>query len=264
MKRAIISEELRKILRRAGASVLLLTYVSVALVTYLAAPKAALGQGKESSKSPPTKSAPDPCGLLSSTEIERVQGETLVEKKYFQQAGQSFLLRECFYRTATFTKSVSVALAVPNAAGDGEGPREYWKKHFRDVGTSPDGQLPGVRRPHTKEELAEQEIKPVAVSGLGEQAYWIADPHVGTLYVLQENYFLRISLGGKDGNDVRSNKAKDLARAALRRLKPARAAGLLRNQLPGSEIPFAISESSAASRAGKSESAQTDTILGEM
>jgi len=226
--RAMTLREFRKTLWRTAPSACLLRCLLLSFAAFTTAPAAAPGQTKESPKSAATKPAPDPCGLLSSSEIKTVQGETVVEKKYSEQGTGSFLLRACFYLTPTFTKSVSLALAVPNpASAAGDGPRDYWLKQFHDADTSPDGRLTHERRPQTKEEQAEQKTKPVEVSGLGEQAYWIPDPHVGTLYVLEENYFLRISLGGKDSNDVRSKKANDLARAALRRLKPARAAATL-------------------------------------
>jgi len=180
---------------------------------------------EEPSKSSITNLALDPCALLSSSEVERVQGQSVVDKKYSQQSGASFSLRTCLYRTSAFTESISVALAVPNPGQGHEGPREFWMKHFREVSASPNGKLTDNRAPDTKkEEESEAGTKPVEVPGLGDQAYWIANPHVGTLYVLQDNCFLRISLGGKDSDEVRSSKAKDLARAALVRLKSAPAA----------------------------------------
>jgi hypothetical protein len=218
------SKELRKVRCVPVSSAGFLMCVLLSSTVYWTAPAAALGQ-EEHSKSSVAKPTPDLCGkLLSSSEIEKVQGESVVDTKYSQQPGGSFLLHACFYRTVSFTKSISLALALPNPAGKGhEGPREYWSRHFHDAG-APDGQLADGRKPETeKEEEAEGGIKPVKVTGLGEEAYWIPNPHIGTLYVLQEDSFLRISLGGKDDNDVRSNKAKDLARIALKRLKSARA-----------------------------------------
>jgi hypothetical protein len=199
----------------------LLTSIVLSLMVYSMVPQGALGQ-QERSKSAPMRPQPDPCRLLSSAEIERVQGERVVENKYSQQEARTFLLRTCFYRTADFTKSLSLALAVPNpASARPEGPREYWREHFPEAGTSSNGRVTEERKRETKQEEAERGIKPVEVSGLGEQADWIPNPHVGTLYVLQGNYFLRISLGGTDADAVRSKKAQDLARAALKRLNPA-------------------------------------------
>ena len=217
----MLSKELRRIRWPFALSGRYLLCVLLALPGYWTSPIAALGQ-EEHSKSSAANLAPDPCALLSSSEIEKVQGEGFADRKLSQQPGGSFVLRACFYRTPTFTKSISLSLAVPNEGQGQDGPREFWMKHFHDADNSQDGQLANERRPEKKKEEAEQETKPVEVPGLGEQAYWIANPHIGTLYVLQEKYFLRISLGGKDSNDVRSNKAKDLARTALRRLKSAR------------------------------------------
>jgi hypothetical protein len=202
---------------RLVVSATLLASVFLFLAGYGIAPAAARAQEK------PTKSAIslDPCGLLTSFEIKSVQGEPVVEKKYAEQSGSSFLLRTCFYRTATFTKSVSLAIAVPgpsNAAASG--PREFWEEHFHSSVGHSARPAAGERRPEGQEEQGERESKPVAVAGLGEEAYWIYDPHLGALYVLAGNCFLRISLGGKDNNSLRLDKTKSLARAALRRLKP--------------------------------------------
>jgi len=219
---AMISRKLRKIFLGAVPPFWLLTLTLLSLAAYSSAPEVAVAQKKERAKPTPTVSAPDPCALLSNSDIRGLEGEGVVEKKYSEQGGTSFLLRTCFYRTATFAKSVSLALAVPNPGNRERGPREYWMKYFGDA----DSHDPPSRDAGTSErkgEEAERGPKAVEVSGLGEQAYWIPDPHVGTLYVLEENYFLRISLGGTNDHDLRSRTAKDLARAALKRLKRARA-----------------------------------------
>ena len=203
----------------------LLLYILVAATGYGTSPVAFFGQNQRAIASI-TNPSPDPCTLLSSSEIEKVQGEGVTDKKFSQQPGSSFSLRACFYQTSTFAKSISLSLAVPNTGGQkSEGPREFWMKHFQDVDASPNGKLTDKRESETKkEEESEGGSKPVEVPGLGDQAYWIANPHLGTLYVLQDNCFLRISLGGNDSDEVRSSKAKDLARAALVRLKSAPAA----------------------------------------
>ena len=220
----MLSKELQKIRWEWVPPVRCLLYVLLALTFCWTAPRVAFAQ-EEHSKSSITNPVLDPCALLSSSEVERVQGQSLVDKKYSQQSGASFSLRSCLYRTSAFTESISVALAVPNPGEGHEGPREFWMKHFQDAAASPNGKLTDKREPETKkEEESEGGAKPVEVPGLGEQAYWIANPHLGTLYVLQDNCFLRISLGGKDSDEVRSSKAKDLARAALVRLKSAPAA----------------------------------------
>ena len=220
----MLSKELQRIGQRLVPSIGSLIGVLLASTACWTVPTLAFAQ-EEHSKPSITNSAPDPCALLSSSEVEKVQGQSVVDKKYSQQSGASFSLRSCLYRTSAFSESVSVALAVPNPGEGHEGPREFWMKHFQDVAASPDGRLTDKREPETKkEEASEGEAKPVEVPGLGDQAYWIANPHVGTLYVLQDNCFLRISLGGKHSDEVRSSKAKDLARAALVRLKSAPAA----------------------------------------
>ena len=57
-----------------------------------------------------------------------------------------------------------------------------------------------------------------AITGVGEQAYWVGSPLVGALYVLKGNTFLRISVGGVREEPVRIQKSVALARLALKRL----------------------------------------------
>src|SRR5438128_6247454 len=53
----------------------------------------------------------DVCALLTRAEIQVVQSESVEETIPSAQPSGSFLMSQCFFRTATFTKSVSLALA---------------------------------------------------------------------------------------------------------------------------------------------------------
>src|SRR5713226_4680337 len=54
------------------------------------------------------------CALLASAEIKAVQGEPIKETTPSEQHGGGFLMSQCFFSTATFAKSVSLALATPD------------------------------------------------------------------------------------------------------------------------------------------------------
>jgi len=167
----------------------------------------------------------DVCALLTSAEIEAVQGEPVKETKPSEQHGSSFLMSLCFFRTATFAKSVSLTLAVPDPAKpSAPGPREYWQKQFHppeQAEKEKDEPAAGqAKAPKKTEEEREKELsKPRPVGGVGEEAYWVGNPITGALYVLNGNAFLRISVGGEKDDSARIAKTKTLAQKALKRLK---------------------------------------------
>lgn len=143
----------------------------------------------------------DPCRLLSDREVQAAQGAAVEDHKRTEQANRSFRTAQCFYRTATLTRSVSVAIAMP-LAPDRSGPRTYWRQTFRKP-----------------EPAAGREEPPRRVTGLGEEAFWVGDRRSGALYVLDGDVFLRLSVGGIADEAVRIQTARRLADSALRRLR---------------------------------------------
>jgi len=162
----------------------------------------------------------DVCALLTSAEMEAVQGEHVKETKPSVQQSGSFLMSQCFFRTATFTKSVSLALAVPDPAKPSAfTPREFWEKQFHPPEPVEEEKPVAGKAPKKAEVEREEELrKPRPIDGLGEEAYWVGNPISGALYVLKGNCFLRISVGGVREESARMEKSKALARAALKRL----------------------------------------------
>ena len=164
------------------------------------------------------------CALLTSAEIEAVQGEPIQETKPSVQPNSSFLLSLCFFRTATFTKSVSLALATPDPArASAPGPREYWQKQFHEPGQGEkekDESAAGKAKAskESEEERENKLRKPRAVEGVGEEAFWMGNPVTGALYVLKGNAYLRISIGGSGDESKRIEKTKTLAQKALMHL----------------------------------------------
>ena len=212
----------------AGAPRLLLTLL-LAGVALHAGPAATLGRPADDSRQNRPKAARgggsttkiDVCALLTSAEIEAVQGEPIREVKPSEQHGSSFLLSQCFLGTATFAKSVSLALATPDPAKPSAlTPREYWRKQFHPPEPEEEekpaaaGKAPKKAEPEREKELRQ----PRPVEGLGEEAYWVGNAITGALYVLQGDAFLRIGIGGGEDELERIKKTKTLAQKALGRL----------------------------------------------
>ncbi len=74
----------------------------------------------------------DACGLLTSDEVQAVQGEAIKETKLSGQATGGFNMSQCFFTLPTFTNSISLLVAH---RGDGAGahdPKEFWRETFHE------------------------------------------------------------------------------------------------------------------------------------
>jgi hypothetical protein len=174
-------------------------------------------KAKASSVSASEKGKIDVCMLLSSTEIEAVQGEPVKETKASTQPSGGMLMSRCVFHTATFAKSVHLALATPErAGGPGLAPRKFWQRQFHPTEVKEEETLAAGKESGPEREEEGSKARPIG--GLGEEAYWVGNPVAGALYVLQGGVFLRISVGGVREESVRIEKSKILARAVAKRL----------------------------------------------
>ena len=165
---------------------------------------------------PTMQSRPDPCKLLTSADIQAVQGDAAQETKPSTQPAGGLLMSQCLFRTASPSKSVSLAIASPGSVS----PRAFWQKQFHSA--QAESEEREREKPAAKSKPAKQEedesTRPRTIKGVGEQAYWVGSPMVGALYVLKDNTFLRISVGGVREESARIKKSMALARLALKRL----------------------------------------------
>ncbi len=174
-------------------------------------------QGASPAQKPDKKT--DVCALLTRAEIQVVQSEPVEETKPSAQPSGGFVMSQCFYRTTTFAKSVSLALAAPDPAKPSTlTPREYWRKQFHSREKGEEEKPVAGQAPKKPEVEREEDLrKPRSIEGLGEEAYWVGNPIAGALYVLKGDSFLRISVGGVREESARMEKSKALAHAALKR-----------------------------------------------
>ena len=150
----------------------------------------------------------DACTLLTKSEIEEVQGEPVRDTKSSSRSSSSLAISHCFYTLATFNKSVSLELTRSNTTGTNQPtPKDFWKNTFHVKADKKAGDKEGGK----------EADKPRPVPGVGDEAFWTGNPKAGALYVLKNNAFIRISLGGADDESVKINKAKALAQKALGR-----------------------------------------------
>jgi hypothetical protein len=159
---------------------------------------------------------PDACAVLTSADVQKVQGDPVQETKPSTQPAGGLVMSQCLFRTAAPSKSVSVAIATSGTTS----PRAFWQKQFHSRKPKVEGKekdKPGAGGKDAKKE-EDESTRPRAITGIGEQAYWVGSPVVGALYVLKGNTFLRISVGGVREESARIEKSVALARLALIRL----------------------------------------------
>jgi len=158
------------------------------------------------------------CSLLSKEEVQSVQDAPMNETKSSEQADGVFLVSQCFYTAAEFSKSVNLALVQkdPNQR-DKRSPRDFWEEKF--------GKYDSVDKEHdekaeikTGEEREKETSPPKKIPGLGDDAYWLGNRFGGILYVLKGDCFISIGLGGADDEHTKIEKSKQLAQKAVQRL----------------------------------------------
>ena len=163
----------------------------------------------------------DACKLLTSEEIQAVQGEGFKATKGSDASTGRFAISQCFYETANFTNSVSLTLTKSNADAKSESPREFWKKNFGgEKGREKEERENAERKKEGGARVEEEEegLPPMRVRGVGDEAFWAGNDKVGALYVLKGDKFIRISVGGADKQDKKIEKSKTLAQRALKRI----------------------------------------------
>src|SRR5439155_17635570 len=73
----------------------------------------------------------DACSLLTSAEIEAVQGEAVKETKPSEQMSGDFVVTQGYYALPTLSNSISLTLTERNPEkSGGQSVKEYWKKTF--------------------------------------------------------------------------------------------------------------------------------------
>ena len=152
----------------------------------------------------------DACVLLTAKEVEEVQHAPVKEARRSESFNGSLLTSQCFYAAAEFARSVNLTVA---RAGQLKVSRSAARDHWMQIFHGPDKPQRGAV---SSEERESEEPRPVR--GLGEEAFWLGNRISGAVYVLEGNSYLRISVGGPGDEAAKMERAKRLARQALRRL----------------------------------------------
>ena len=160
----------------------------------------------------------DACGLLTSREIESVQGEAVKETKPTGQSTSGFSISQCFFTLPTFTNSVSLLVAQTGEGIGSRDPKDFWRDTFHEEKAGEKDKDRGNKGDKNRREEEVEGAPPVRVKGVGDEAYWTGNRVGGALYVLKGNSYVRISIGGPADQTTKISRSKSLAQKAIARL----------------------------------------------
>jgi hypothetical protein len=162
--------------------------------------------------SPSPSATPDrfACELLTSEEIESVQGQAVANTMPSQNSSPGLLVHQCYFQLPTPANSVVLTVTRKGSGAAARDPRESWREIFE-----PDEARDKKER---EKEEGEEKKKPDKVEGVGDEAFWTGSRVGGALYVLKGDSYIRISVGGAGDEALKIERCKALAAAALKRL----------------------------------------------
>jgi hypothetical protein len=175
------------------------------------------------------KSKVDVCNLLTSDDLKDVQGEAYQDAQRSDRVDGEFIVAQCYYALPTTINSVVVNVTSAKDEGGARSPKGFWEQTFgRDEQKEREGKGESARErerekakePRAREEEGEakEASPPQPVKDLGDEAFWVGSPVGGALYVLKNDLFLRLSIGGAGDQKVKLNKSRALAQKILKKL----------------------------------------------
>ena len=186
---------------------LLLLFLSAALV---GCSKQETASGVDSEGNEGSSGRLNVCALLTSEEIQSVQGEPLKEAKANDKSGGGLVVSECYFALPTTANSIIVTVTQKGHGPDARDPKQFWDEAIqrqlerdREKGRGEAG-----KKPPTLEK----------VEGVGDEALWVASPFGGMLHVLKGHLYIRITAGGTSDPKTNAPKARKLAEYILKRL----------------------------------------------
>jgi len=150
----------------------------------------------------------DPCSLLTSKEIEAIQGAPFKETKPSSNSQRGFTITQCYFLLPTAAESIVVSVTQRANGADARDPKHWWEETFHRDNDKANA---------SREEEGEA-ASPEKIENVGDEAFWTPQRFGGALYVLKGNTYIRISVGGPDDRAAKLQKSKSLAEKVLKRL----------------------------------------------
>ena len=150
----------------------------------------------------------DACALLTSKEMEAIQGAPIKETKSSEQTQGGIVISQCYFTLPTSADSIALTVIRRADGTQARGPRQLWEETFHRVEEKKIGRDGKVKEPP----------HPEKIDGLGDEAFWSGLQFGGTLHVLKGDYNIRISVGGPGDTATQVQRLKSLAEIILKRL----------------------------------------------
>ena len=153
--------------------------------------------------------------MLTSEEIQSIQGEALKEAKLNESSGNGLRVSQCFFSLPTFTNSISLTVTQKADDPGARDPKQFWKETFHSGKQRNDD---GDRQRDREKDEGKESRPPQKIPGIGDEAFWMASRAAGILYVLKDSSYIRISIGGGGDQQTKIGKSKAIARKVIDRL----------------------------------------------
>jgi hypothetical protein len=150
----------------------------------------------------------DACSLLTSKEIEAIQGAPLQNTKPSTNSHGGLTISQCYFLLPTAAESIVVTVTQRASGSNGRDPKQSWDEIFHG-----DKEKTNAREEEEREPTAPQEI-----TGLGDEAFWVPRRFGGKLYVLKGNIYISIGVGSPGDQAIKIQKSKALAEIVLKQL----------------------------------------------
>lgn len=170
------------------------------------------------------KNKVDACALLTSRDLQAVQGEALKEAKPSTRSDSGFKISQCFYTLPTFANSISLLVAQKGESAGARDPKEFWQDTFHHDDEAEKERAKAKERHQQRDKTSGREseeekgIPGQKIDGVGDEAYWTGNRVGGALYALKGNTYIRISVGGPGDQAAKIKKSKLLAQIILKRI----------------------------------------------
>lgn len=150
----------------------------------------------------------DACSLLTSQEIEAIQGAPLKDTKPSTNSQEKLTVSQCYFLLPIAADSIALTVTQRAGGSNSRDPKQSWEAIFHD----------DKEKTSAGEEEGSKSPPPEKIDGLGDEAFWAPRRFGGAIYVLKGDTYISIGVGGSGDQATKLQKSRALAEFALKRL----------------------------------------------
>jgi hypothetical protein len=149
----------------------------------------------------------DACSLLTSKEIEAIQGTALKDTKPSANSQGGLTVSQCYFLLPSAADSIVLTVTQRTEGSDARDPKQSWDEIFH-----------GDKENASAREEGKESVGPQKIISLGDEAFWAPQRFGGAMYALKGNIYISVSVGGPGDQATKIQKSKALAEIVLQRL----------------------------------------------